>query len=95
MTTEQGKHMEMPEDWLEKEIERVKHKFWSMSLADGYKYVLELESRLDTLSGAAEMLAETLESVWYSEFSNNETCMEGRQIKEALARYKAVKGEVK
>lgn len=29
-------------------------------------------------------LRECLESVWYSEFRNNETCMEGEQIKKVL-----------
>jgi len=37
---------------------------------------------------------EALENVWYSEFSNNETCMEGKEIKEALSAIEAFENEV-
>ena len=43
-----------------------------------------------------EMVKEIIENVWYSEFSNNETCLEGAQLKEALKILEAaMKGENK
>ncbi len=37
------------------------------------------------LLAVVEKLCDVLSDVWYSEFSNSETCMEGAWIKEALS----------
>lgn len=38
---------------------------------------------------AVRDLAETIENVWYSEFSNNKTCLEGQQINDVLEKHAA------
>lgn len=54
----------------------------------------ERESVSSKLKAAEDLLAEmaeALENVWYSEFGNSETCLEGGWIKEALTKYEEYK----
>lgn len=79
------------EDLTDEQIAAIK-----AAKVDPLIYAQWLETRCDEVITdltaarlALKECAEALDSVWYSEFSNNETCMEGRLIKDTLTKHAA------